>query len=332
MSTKETELTNLTNEYLEYLKKENVNEATVHTFELVLKKIKTLGFSDEYIYNFSTKKIYSILLGLDIKNVNNFKAVCTPMSSFLKWCVEEKYITQEQYEEFYNTDKRKLFMENKKTDMSLVSYEEYMSIINDIELNDKNSLYLSTMLMCVYEGIYSGKLYELIKMRREHIDEYTNSIRLFHKDGTNTTLKISPKLADNLIKLSNMNTWTRENKSGDYDIETVGMYDDSIFKIELRGEKNEESFKHCLYRRLRMIGKEYINKKVTPLDIFKSGILYRVDFMAKKDGIELKNYFKDTRTKKEIKLLLEKELKRVYYDMPAITFMTKVKDDIELFK
>ena len=118
------------------------------------------------------------------------------------------------------------------------------------------------MLMCIYEGIYSSQLYELIHMTREHIDEYTNSIRLFHKNGENTTLKVSPKLIDNLIKLSNENIWLRENKSGECRIDTVGFKGiNSVFKIEVRGDINYDSFKHCLYRRLRMINKEYIEKK-----------------------------------------------------------------------
>lgn len=321
----------LTDEYLQYLEKENINEATIYSQKIFFKRIIKLGFTDEYIEKYSEEKIHNTLLSLNAKSMAVFSTMYSNMTSFLKWCAKEDIIKQEEYEHFQSVNKRELFNSNNGKHVSFISNMEYEAILSEMEKYDLNPLYLTTLYMCLYEGVYSSELYELIHLRRQDINQYDNTLKLSHKDGSNTILRVSHKLIKQLIELSKMDGWYRRNKSGEYSIKTTGMYEDSVFKIEVRGEVTAESFKHCLYRRIRNINKEYIDKKILPQDVYISGIIHRleVDLDLEYEGIELKNYFTDSKIKKITKQILGEELKRINYNITPLNFMIKVKEIIE---
>lgn len=310
----------------------------INRSELLFKNLKKIGFNDKYINEYDNKKIENILLELKPKNTKVLAAYHSIFSKFMKWCVENNYINENDYYDFTNIDKRKSYNKIKDKDIPFISNQEYEQILNDIWINDDNNLYLTTLYMCLYEGIYSKNLYELKYLRIKDIDRFSNEIKLRHEDGTVSYLKVSNKLIDRLIQLGNINEWHRKNKNGDFEIKTTGIYDDSVFKIEMRKyqDENSDTFRHCYYRRIRYINDEYLGRKISPYNIFISGIVHRVNIMAKKEGAEFNKYFnykEDNFDKITVIKILEKELERVNLTLYESTgeFMRLIKDYINMF-
>lgn len=323
---------------LKYLGNIKDVDGLINSSELLFKKLKKVGFNDKYINEYDNKKMEDIMLKLKPKNTNTLSTYYNLMLIFLKWCIKNDYLLENNYNDFISINKRKSYNKIKDKDIPFISNQEYEQIINDIEVNNDNNLYLTTLYMCLYEGIYSKNLYELKYLRVKDIDEFSNEVKLRHEDGTTSYLKISNKLIDKLIELGSINKWHRRNRSGSFEIETKGLYNDSIFKIEMRKyqDENSDTFRYCYYRRIRYINDEYLGRKISPYNIFLSGIAHRVSIMAKKEGADFRKYFnykEDNYDKVTIKKILEKELMRVnlYLNELAGEFMRIIKDYIDIF-
>lgn len=325
--------------YIEELKENEEEKVSVNPYVVLLRRMTKLGFDDKYIYEYDVKRFIDILIGLKPKNIQTLSTYCSLILRFLEWCVRNNYITENDCQEFNNINRKELFNSVKNKVIPLITSMEYENIINDIERNDDNPLYMTTLYMCLFEGIYSKNLYELKHLRLRDIDELNNTVRLNHEDGTVSYLKISPKLIDKLIELGNSYIWYRHSKSRTSycEIKLSGLYDDSIFKIEMRNsykDENSNTFRQCYYRRIRYINDAYLGKKVSPHDIYVSGIIQRVSVLSRKKGAEFNKYFnykESNYDKVTITKILREELDRLNNNVTVGEFMNDIKNYINIF-
>lgn len=325
--------------YIEELKENDKEKVSVNPYVVLLRRITKLGFNDKYIYEYDVKRFVDILIDLKPKNIQTLSTYCSLILRFLEWCVRNNYLSENDCQEFNNINRKELFNSIKNKVIPLITNMEYESTINDIERNDDNPLYMSTLYMCLFEGIYSKNLYELKHLKLRDIDELNNTVRLNHEDGTISYLKISPKLIDKLIELGNLYIWYRPSKSKKSycEIKLSGLYDDSIFKIEMRNgwqDENSNIFRQCYYRRIRRINDTYLGKKVSPHDIYVSGIIHRVSVLSRKKGAEFNKYFnykENNYDKVTIAKILREELKRLNDNVTVGEFMNDIKNYIYIF-
>ena len=325
--------------YIEELKENEEEKVSVNPYVVLLRRMTKLGFDDKYIYEYDVKRFIDILIGLKPKNIQTLSTYCSLILRFLEWCVRNNYITENDCQEFNNINRKELFNSIKNKVIPLITSMEYENTINDIEHNDDNPLYMTTLYMCLFEGIYSKNLYELKHLRLRDIDELNNTVRLNHEDGTVSYLKISPKLIDKLIELGNLYIWYRPSKSRTSycEIKLSGLYDDSIFKTEMRNgyqDENSNTFRQCYYRRIRHINDTYLGKKVSPHDIYVSDIIHRVSVLSRKKGAEFNKYFnykENNYDKVTIAKILREELNRLNNNVTVGEFMNDIKNYIYIF-
>lgn len=296
-------------------------------------KLRKVGFNDRYIYEYDNDKMEEIMLKINPKNIASFSTYCNLMSRFLKWCMRNNHITENNYNDFININKRESYKKIKDKNIPFISYREYKQVIDDIEKIDNNATYLSALYMCLYEGIYTKRLHNLKYLRLEDIDKENNIVKLKYKDEKDNNIKISNILINKLIELGNNNKWYRNNRFGGFEVNISGLYKDSIFKIEERKERKEESstFESTYNKKIKYINENYLGRKISAYDIFKSGIAYRVSAMAKREGVDIKKYYDDKYDKSVINNILKEELERVNFDITPDGYMRLIKDYLDMF-
>ena len=218
------------------------------------------------------------------------------------------------------------------------NYNQYKYIIDYLKediLYDGNGLYIMTLFMSVYEGMYDKGLSEIRNLRLSDINTETNVVTLRNDKGDIRELMISDELKENLIKLSDVKVWNKGRANSDkltY-MPLVGEYDDSIFKVVMYSNNNTiKSYREFYYRRLKAISNDFLGYSTTPLQIFVSGIINRVyEQMLQFDVTldDIKNNKKSFTT--SAKFFIKKECEKVNYNINIYTFMRVLKSYTEVF-
>lgn len=310
-------------------------ENLIYNSKLMFDNLIKVGFTDKYIYDYNNDKIEEIMLKLKPKNTKVLATYYTLLSRFLEWCIENNCLSENNYKDFSNIDKRKSYNKIKNKNIPMISYREYKQVIDDIERVDNNATYLSALYMCLYEGIYTKRLYSLEHLRLKDIDKVNDLVKFKYNNGKENSIKVSKELISKLIELGNNNKWYRRNRFNSFEVIISGLYEDSIFKTEERKNKNKDSksnaFESAYNVKLKYINENYLGRKISAYDIFKSGITYRISVIAKREGVDIKNYYSDKYDKSIINNILETELKRVNLDMIPKDYMNLIRDYLDMF-
>ncbi len=255
------------------------------------------------------------------------------VSSYLKWLQEQDIIDNDNaYQVIQSIDKKLLWKKCKpRAKKKFISNEQYQMIIKDIATYEEyNALYYELLFSCIWYGIYNDDLSVIKNLRKSDIGD-DGMIKLTEDNGHTYKLKVPEKLASDLKQLASINTWQRRNRFGVCNVDMRGLYSDSVFKIENRSTASNDSFRFTFYAKLRKIAKEYLEYSLLPLQLYTSGIMYRVKTELEKNSISLEDAFADNSRNKMAHLIIQKELVRCNSNIELGNFRELVKGHLESF-
>lgn len=270
------------------------------------------------------------------KKPSSYKEIITityVLSTYFKWLKDNNIIDNDNaYQIVQSLDKKMLWKKSKpNAKKKFISHSQFNRIIHDISLyEDFNALYYESLFRAVYEGIYNDDLSVIKNLRKSDIDG--NIVTLREDDGHIYKIKISERLAEDLIKLSNINEWQRRNRFGVCNVNMRGANIDSVFKIEDRNTSSDGSYRFAYYAKLRKIAKEYVEYSLLPLQLYTSGIMHRIKIELDKNDITLEEAFMDNSRNRIAHLIIQKELLRCNSSIEMGNFRELVKGHLDSFK
>ena len=162
--------------------------------------------------------------------------------------------------------------------------------------------------------------------------ECQRSMVILREDsGYEYELCISNELAENLMKLSKINTWERRNRFGTCHIKTTGIHEDSCFKVETRKDSSEYSYRYTYYRILRKISKEYLEYNLLPLQLYISGIMHRIKINLEGHDISIEEAFSNGNRNRIVGKVISEELRRCNCNTEVKNFREMVIGHLEVF-
>ena len=236
------------------------------------------------------------------------------------------------YQMIQSLDKKLIWKKAKpNAKKKFISYEQYQRVIKEIATYEEyNPLYYELLFSCIWHGIYSDDLSVIKNMRKADIDD--NGIIILHEDNGHTyKIRVPERLAVDLKKLANIDTWKRPNRFGICNVEMRGAYKDSVFKIENRSTASDDSFRFTYYAKLRKIAKEYLEYSLLPLQLYTSGVMHRIKDELEKNNISLEDAFADNSRNRMAHLIIQKELIRCNSSIETSNFREIVKGHLESF-
>ncbi len=212
-----------------------------------------------------------------------------------------------------------------------ISNPEYERVLSDICMQEYyNPLYYRVLFRSIYEGIYNDDLSVLKNLRASDI--HGNIVTLREDNDHSYELVISDTLASELLELSCISIWKRPNRNGVCRIHQKGLYKDTIFKIEDRKTTAKEgSYQFSYYARLRKISNEYLGYQLLPLQLFVSGIMYRINLKLHENGLSLKQAFSDNNRKPVVHTIISNELLRCNRQIEVGNLRELVKGHLDVF-
>lgn len=288
---------------------------------------------DDNIENYGVMEMEQLILD---KKPSSYKEIITivyVLSSYFKYLREQDVIKNDNaYQIVQSLDKKMLWKKAKpQAKKKFISFNEYKEIVKAIETYEEhNALYYSLLFQCVYEGIYNQDLSVLKNLRRNDIGE---GVIILTEDNQHIyKIKVSEKLCNDLIKLSDVNVWYRNNRFGICSVPMRGVYPNSVFCIESRNTSSDGSYKFTYYSKLRKISSEYIGHTISPLCLFVSGVMHRIKVELNKNEISLKEAFADNSRNRMAHLIISKELVRCNNNIEIGNFRELVKGHLESFE
>lgn len=285
------------------------------------------------IENYSPMELEQVILNKKPSSPKEIITIIYILSSYAKWLQEQSIIQDDNmYQILQSFNKKLLWQKCKSTaKKKFINNEEYQRVIKDIATYEEyNALYYELLFSCIWNGLYNEDLSVIKNLRTSNISD--DGVVILEEDNGHTyKLKIPEKLASDLKQLSNINTWQRPNRYGICNVEMRGIYPDSVFKIENRSTASNESFRFTYYAKLRKIAKEYLDHSLLPLQLYTSGIMYRIKVELKKNGIPLEEAFADNSRNKMAHLIISKELLRCNSSIEVGNFRELVKGHLDFF-
>lgn len=297
--------------------------------QYVFKRIKT----EDNIENYSVIQMEQLILDAKPNSAKEITTIAYILSSYSKWLYKNNVVDNDNaYQILQSLDKNLLWRKAKPyARKKFISFEQYKEIIKDIATYEEyNALYFELLFSCIYYGIYSDDLSVLANLRRSDIQE-DGTIILREDNGHVYKIKVPEKLAKDLVELSYVGEWVRPNRNGLCHIKMVGVYSDSVFKVENRSSNSDSGYKFSYYSRLRKIAKEYVGYPVLPLQLYVSGVMHRIKIELEKNNIPLEEAFAMNSRNKRAFLIVEKELTRSNSAIEVGNLREMVKSHLDAF-
>lgn len=211
-----------------------------------------------------------------------------------------------------------------------ISHFNFENVYHEIGVYEEyNSFYQQTLFRCLYEGIYNDDMSVIKNLRASDIEN--NVATLKEDNGHSYKIVISDKLVHDLKELGKIDTWERKNRYGTCKIKIDGLYSDSCFKVENRKGSSEYSYRYTYYRILRKIAKEYLEYNLLPLQLYVSGIMYRIKLNLNECNISLDEAFANGNKDRLVNKIISEELIRCNCDTEVKNFREMVRGHIEVF-
>ena len=290
----------------------------------VINSLKVLG---EYNYNdISPVKLEKIVLDMKPNSPKSITTILYIISLYAKYLEDDRLYNMVQ-----DMDRKALWiMAKPNATKKFISYSQFQETCKDVELYEEyNSDYMSTLFRCLYEGIYSDDMSVIKNLRSSDIKDSVVSLR--ENNGNSHNLLITNQLAKQLTNLGSVNTWSRNNRFGECKIKTTGLYEDSCFKVEVRGGSDEYSYRYTYYRILRKISKDYLGYNLLPLQLYISGIMHRIRLNLEDHKITLEEAFAPNNKNRMVNKVISEELERCNCNTEVRNFREIVKGHIDVF-
>lgn len=288
---------------------------------------------NDNIENYNMFDVENLILSMNPNSQKQIVTVVYVLSLYAKWLQEQEIVKDDSlYHMIQGLDKKALWVKAKpKAKKKFISYEEYKRIIHDIEMYEEyNSLYYTSLFSSIYYGMYNDDLSVLKNLRSSEISD--GIVTLKEDTGHIYKLKIPEKLSDDLRKLSGISVWERRNRFNTCKVDMRGVYSDSVFRIEDRNTANSDaSFKFSYYARLRKIAKDYVEHTITPLQLYVSGMMYRIKDELESNGITLEQAFAENSRNRLAYQIIQKELIRCNSGIELSNFRELVKGHLDSF-
>lgn len=301
-----------------------------NTIKVIKSTITHSNYDWNELPNYNLIQLENLILDLKPKSQKSIITICYVLSLYAKWLNENKIIENNNlYQMIQSLNRVELWTKAKPNAApKFISHKKYLEVIHDIQMYEPmNALYYQLLFQCLYEGIYNNDMSVIKNLRGSQING--NIITLEESNGHKYKLEVSSELCGDLIELSQNNTWERKNRYGTFKIEIQGEYPDSIFKLENRN--NSQNVKFSYYNKLRKISKEYIEYTLLPMELYISGIMYRLKNIFSEHGITLQEAFKEENKDKRIHQIISEELFRCNYEIEVKNFREIVKGHIDVF-
>lgn len=285
------------------------------------------------IENYSPIELEQVILDKQPSSPKEIITIIYILSSYAKWLQEQSIIKDDNmYQILQSFDKKLLWQKCKpRAKKKFINNEEYQRVIKDIATYEEyNALYYELLFSCIWNGIYNDDLSVVKNLRTSNIGD-GGVVILEEDNGHSYKLKIPEKLASDLKQLASISTWQRPNRYGICNVDMRGAYPDSVFKIENRSTASNESFRFTYYAKLRKIAKEYLDHSLLPLQLYTSGVMYRIKIELEKNNITLEEAFADNSRNKMAHLIIQKELIRCNSSVEVGNFREMVKGHLDLF-
>ena len=287
----------------------------------------------ESIENFSPMQMEQLILNAAPNSPKEIITIIYVLSSYLKYLQEQDIINNDNaYQILQSLDKKLLWKKAKPfSKKKFISHKQYQRIIKDIATYEEyNALYYELLFSCIWFGIYSDDLSVIKNLRSRDIG--CDGVIILQEDNGHTyKLKVPEKLASDLKQLASINTWQRRNRFGVCNVDMRGLHSDSVFKIENRSTASNDSFRFTFYAKLRKIAKEYLEYSLLPLQLYASGIMYRIKAELENNDISLEEAFANNSRNKTAHLIIEKELVRCNSGIEIGNFRELVKGHLDCF-
>lgn len=217
-------------------------------------------------------------------------------------------------------------------DIRFLSYKRYQQLLRDIDrFEECNPDYYKTLVMAIWEGVYSNDKSVLWNLRGSDIDINTNSVTMRYSDGKTQTIQVSDELINGLIDLSENDMWNRKFVNGYFDIKISGLYPDSVFKLERRSINSTVNFKDAYNSRIRMLTKKYIGNYVRMRNLYISGMVYRMGLQFKEKGIPFNEVFQLNNRIAAANQIIINEFERINADVVMRNFKPMVLSYMDIF-
>lgn len=299
------------------------------TFESpnTIKVINSLQALGQYNYNgISPVELEQIILDMKPNSPKSITTILYVLSLYAKYLKDDRL-----YNIVQDVDRKVLWvMAKPNASKKFISNSQFKETYKDVELFEEyNSSYISTLFKCIYEGIYSDDMSVIKNLRASDVNG--NIVTLREDNGGTHELYISDLLAKELVGLGSVNTWSRNNRFGECKVKTTGLYEDSCFKVETRGGSDEYSYRYTYYRILRKISKDYLGYNLLPLQLYVSGIMYRIRLRLEELGMTLEDAFAPNNKNRIVNKVISEELERSNCNTEVRNFREIVKGHIDIF-
>ena len=292
-----------------------------------IKVVNSLQVIGQYDYsNCTPDNLEQIVLNTRPNSPKAIITTCYVMGLYARYLGDEKL-----YQMIQALDNNDLWLKAKpNAAKKFISNCKFNEVYHDIGVYEEfNSFYYQMLFRCLYEGIYSDDMSVIKNLRASDI--HGNTITLHDDDGHSYEISVSSELANGLKELSYVDVWERRNRSGVCRIKITGVHNDSCFKVELRGGSDDKSYRYSYYRCLRKISKEYLEYNLLPLQLFVSGMMYRIREKLCKHGIALEDAFSIRNRDKIVRDIISDELERCNCDTEIKSFRQMVKGHLDIF-
>jgi len=311
-------------EFIDSMESNNTQKVIKYVFKRI---------NENNIENYNSLQMENLILNMHPNSSKEIITIVYILSSYFKYLQEKGVVNNDNaYQIVQSIDKNLLWKKCKPSaKKKFISYEQYKRTIHDIEMYEEyNSLYYTSLFSCLYYGVYNDDLSVIKNMRKSDIED-NGTITLREDNGHSYKIKIPERLAGDLKKLADINTWQRPNRFSVCNVEMRGVYPDSVFKVENRSTASDESYKFTFYSKLRKISKEYLEYSLLPLQLYASGIMNRIKIELNKNNISLNEAFSQNNRNKMAHLIISKELMRCNSNIEVSNFRELVKGHLDSF-
>lgn len=277
--------------------------------------------------NCTIDDLEQIILQMNPKSKKAIIDICNMMRNYAKFIKNDKL-----YYVIIPSLNRDILWEKAKPNASpkFISHMQFNKTYCDIgSVMECNAFYYQTLLWSLYEGIYNRDMSVIKNLRSSDVNGVIVTLR--EDNGNSYQLKIPLKLSEDLKELSEVNMWERKYRYGVCELKIQGEYPDSCFKIENRGSISENKYRKIYYARLEKITNDLLGYNISPLQIYVSGIMYRIRISLENNGITLEEAFADENRNKLVNKIIANELTRCNYNIPVYNFREMVKSHLDVF-
>ena len=277
-------------------------------------------------------QLEQLILDLKPSSPKAITTICYVLSLYAKWLMENNIVSDDNfYQIIQSIDRTALWKKAKpNAKKKFISNTQFEEVIHDIGLyEDFNAIYYQSLFRCLYEGVYNDDMSVIKNLRGSDING--NMVTLKEDNGHSYKMEISSELAIDLKELSTTEIWERRNRYGICKIKTTGKYSDSCFKVENRKDDSEYSYRFSYYAKLRKISKEYLEYNLLPLQLYISGIMYRIKLKLKENDIKLSDAFSEQNRSRLVNSIISEELARCNCNTEVRNFREMVKGHLDVF-